>query len=99
LCGDRQRHCDGVLFAGSWLRHHLRGHFAETLRVATGHELSGSARRHGLSGLDGPEQGPATGSYATIEWNGPDSALFKRTRVYFLDGKLLSYSTEHRGAL
>ncbi len=44
-------------------------------------------------------RGPESGDYTTVEWNGPDSLLFKRTRIDFLDGKLLSYTTERRGAL
>jgi len=43
--------------------------------------------------------GPGSADYATVEWNGPDSALVMRTRIDFLDGKLLSYTTEARGAL
>ena len=35
----------------------------------------------------------------TVEWNGPDSIFFKRTQIDFLYGKLLSYTTENRGAL
>jgi hypothetical protein len=53
----------------------------------------------GCPGWTVPEHGPATGSYETVEWNGPGSALFRRTRLNFLQGKLLSYTTENRGAL
>lgn len=42
--------------------------------------------------------GPDAGDYATVEWNGPGT-LFERTRIDFLNGKLLSYITESRGAL
>ena len=45
------------------------------------------------------EQSPLSGDYATVEWNGPDSIFFKRTQIDFLYGKLLSYTTENRGAL
>ncbi|MBN9090416.1 MAG: hypothetical protein J0J01_26180 [Reyranella sp.] len=44
-------------------------------------------------------RGPSTADYAIVEWNGPDSPFFTRTRLDFLDGKLLSYTTERRGAL
>ncbi len=43
--------------------------------------------------------GPNMADYAIVEWNGPDSPFFSRTRLNFLDGKLLSYVTEKRGAL
>jgi hypothetical protein len=42
--------------------------------------------------------GPDTGDYATVEWTGPGT-LFERTRIDFLNGRLLSYITESRGAL
>jgi hypothetical protein len=42
--------------------------------------------------------GPRAADYAIVEWSGPNS-LFRRTRVQFEDGKLLSYITELRGAL
>ena len=42
---------------------------------------------------------PATNGYAIVEWNGPESLVFRRTRIDFQDGKLLSYTTEPRGAL
>jgi hypothetical protein len=45
------------------------------------------------------EQSPLSSDYATVEWNGPDSIFFKRTQIDFLYGKLLSYTTENRGAL
>jgi hypothetical protein len=41
---------------------------------------------------------PTTGDYATVEYNGP-SSLFMRTRLDFLQGKLLYYTTEARGGL
>ncbi|MBV8391676.1 MAG: hypothetical protein JOY81_00695 [Alphaproteobacteria bacterium] len=43
--------------------------------------------------------GPDTGAYATVEWDGPDTLLFKRTQLDFADGKLLSYTSERRGGL
>jgi hypothetical protein len=43
--------------------------------------------------------GPNAADYSIVEWNGPDSPFFSRTRLDFLDGKLQSYTTEKRGAL
>jgi hypothetical protein len=45
------------------------------------------------------DQSPLAADYATVEWNGPESIFFKRTQIDFLDGKLLYYTTENRGAL
>lgn len=42
---------------------------------------------------------PTGAGYSIVEWDGPSSRIFDRTRIDFLDGKLLSYSTELRGAL
>jgi hypothetical protein len=53
----------------------------------------------GCQGSNVTAYGPGSADYATVEWNGPDSTLFMRTRIDFLDGKLLSYTTETRGAL
>jgi hypothetical protein len=53
----------------------------------------------GCAGMAVTEYGPATADYASVEWNGPESMVFSRTRLDFLDGKLLSYTTERRGAL
>jgi hypothetical protein len=53
----------------------------------------------GCPGTAVTELGPAAADYAIVEWNGPDSPFFTLTRIDFLDGKLLSYSTEPRGAL
>ena len=53
----------------------------------------------GCPGQRVSEQSPLSGDYATVEWNGPDSIFFKRTQIDFLYGKLLSYTTENRGAL
>jgi hypothetical protein len=40
---------------------------------------------------------PSTEGYATVEWDGPDSLLFSRTYVMFLDGRLHSVATDGRG--
>ena len=53
----------------------------------------------GSPGVIVTAHGPNTADYAIVEWNGPDSPFFTRTRLDFLDGKLLSYTTEKRGAL
>ncbi|SJZ85424.1 hypothetical protein SAMN02745126_02566 [Enhydrobacter aerosaccus] len=42
---------------------------------------------------------PASSAYSIVEWDGPPSRVFNRTRIDFLDGKLVSYTTELRGAL
>jgi hypothetical protein len=42
--------------------------------------------------LDSPDE------YATVEWDGPDSLLFTRTDMIFLDRRLLSFSIQPRGA-
>lgn len=41
---------------------------------------------------------PDSGAFAIVEWAGPQ-VLSYRTRVEFEAGKLLSYTTERRGAL
>jgi hypothetical protein len=58
-----------------------------------------TSRVMGCPGQLVSEYSPLSGDYATVEWNGPDSMFFKRTRIDFLDGKLLYYTTENRGAL
>lgn len=45
------------------------------------------------------QSSPDSGDYAIVEWDGPGSMLFTRTRIGFLDGKLLSFTTDKRGAL
>jgi hypothetical protein len=40
--------------------------------------------------------GPASGDYTAVEYNGPTSPLFMRTRLDFMQGKLLYYSTDSR---
>ena len=52
----------------------------------------------GCPGTTVSQYSPASGDYATVEWNGPNS-LFMRTQIDFLEGKLLSYTTSPRGAL
>lgn len=58
-----------------------------------------TSRVMGCPGQLVSEYSPLSGDYATVEWSGPDSKIFKRTRIDFLDGKLLYYTTENRGAL
>jgi hypothetical protein len=42
--------------------------------------------------------GPEQSDYAIVEWGGP-LILSRRTRMQFLDDKLIAYTTEPRGAL
>jgi hypothetical protein len=42
---------------------------------------------------------PDSDAYASVEWNGPKDFLFTRTQLDFLAGRLLSYTTDKRGAL
>ncbi len=51
----------------------------------------------GCSGKLVSETPDAAGRFATVEWSGPDSLLFSRTYLVFVDGKLSTYSTERRG--
>lgn len=37
--------------------------------------------------------------YGAVEYDGPRDYIFTRTRLDFMDGRLLSYTTEKRGAL
>jgi hypothetical protein len=57
-----------------------------------------ASRVMGCPGSVVSEYTPTTGDYATVEYNGP-SSLFMRTRLDFLQGRLLYYTTEPRGAL
>ncbi len=51
----------------------------------------------GCSGKLVSEPTDTSGRFATVEWPGPDSLLFSRTHVVFLDGGLYTYSTQKRG--
>ena len=42
---------------------------------------------------------PLDGEAATFEWGGPGSHISTRTQIDFLDGNLLSYTTEQRGGM
>jgi hypothetical protein len=42
-------------------------------------------------------QAPGSSGFATVEWDGPDERVGKRTQLDFQDGKLLSFTTERRG--
>ena len=50
-------------------------------------------------GMPVTQQGPLAAGFAIVEWDGPGSSFLSRTRIEFLEGKLLSYSTEYRGGL
>jgi hypothetical protein len=56
-----------------------------------------TAQIMGCPGTNVTEQRPDSGEFATVEWNGPEQYISKRTQVDFLDGKLLSYTTGVRG--
>lgn len=58
-----------------------------------------TARIMGCPGTQVTQQGPSAADFAIVEWDGPGSPFQSRTRVEFLEGKLLSYSTERRGSL
>jgi len=57
-----------------------------------------ASRVMGCQGSVASEYTPTTGDYAIVEYNGPYS-LFMRTRLDFLQGRLLYFTTEPRGAL
>lgn len=42
-------------------------------------------------------EGPAAGDFSIVEWDGPELILSMRTRLGFLQGRLLYYYTEGRG--
>ena len=56
-----------------------------------------TAKIMGCPGTVVSSQSPSSGEYATVEWDGPVLPLSKRTQVDFLEGRLLSYTTEQRG--
>jgi hypothetical protein len=58
-----------------------------------------ATRVMGCSGTVVSRLAPANGTYSTVEWNGPKDYFFTRTQLDFLDGRLLSYTTDKRGAL
>lgn len=58
-----------------------------------------TARIMGCSGFIVAGPGPASAAFFTVEWDGPESMISARTQVDFQDGRLLSYSIGHRGAL
>jgi hypothetical protein len=57
-----------------------------------------ASRVMGCPGEVVSEYTPTTGDYATVEYNGP-SSLFMRTRLDFMQGRLLYYTTESRAGL
>jgi hypothetical protein len=58
-----------------------------------------ASRVMGCAGSVVSQATPTTGEYATAEYNGPDSSLFVRTRLDFMQGQLLYYTTESRYGL
>lgn len=36
---------------------------------------------------------PSSGEFAIVQWSGPESRLFGWTRIDFLDGRLLAFTT------
>ena len=55
------------------------------------------SRLMGCSGRLVRGDGFEPGTYATVDWDGPDSLLFTRTHVLFLGDRLQSYATDARG--
>jgi hypothetical protein len=58
-----------------------------------------TVRIMGCEGKGVTEQGPRSGAFSIVEWDGPESILFTRTQIDFLEGRLLSYTTGKRGSL
>jgi hypothetical protein len=57
-----------------------------------------ASRVMGCPGEVVSEYTPTTGDYVTVEYSGPTS-LFMRTRLDFMQGRLLYYTTEPRAGL
>jgi hypothetical protein len=57
-----------------------------------------ASRIMGCPGSVVSEYTPTTGDYATVEYNEP-SSLFMRTRLDFMQGRLVYYTTESRAGL
>jgi len=57
-----------------------------------------TSRVMGCRGSVVSEYAPTVGDYATVEYDGP-SSLFMRTRLDFLEGKFLYYTTQSRAGL
>jgi hypothetical protein len=58
-----------------------------------------TVRIMGCEGKGVTDQGPRSGNFSIVEWDGPESLLFTRTQIDFLEGRLLSYTTSKRGGL
>ena len=50
----------------------------------------------GCEGKQASLAAPDSGSLATVEWDGPEFHLSRRTQLDFLDGRLLSFTTGQR---
>jgi hypothetical protein len=64
-------------------------------QLQRGMSFDEASRVMGCPGSVVSEYTPTTGDYATVEYNGPNS-LFMRTRLDFMQGKLLYYTTDSR---
>ena len=53
----------------------------------------------GCPGAQVSVNGPDSGEASTMEWDGPESIVFMRTQLDFLDGRLLFFTTTARGGL
>lgn len=58
-----------------------------------------TARIMGCNGLQVSQATVASGDFATVEWDGPISRIGGRTQMDFLDGRLLSFTTDRRYGL
>jgi hypothetical protein len=67
-------------------------------QLQRGMSYDDASRVMGCPGAVVSEYTPTTGDYATVEYNGP-SSLFMRTRLDFMQGRLLYFTTEPRAGL
>jgi hypothetical protein len=51
----------------------------------------------GCQGWQVTPNGPDTAQLSTVEWDGPERGAVSRTQLDFRDGRLLSYTSDHRG--
>jgi len=58
-----------------------------------------TAKIMGCPGEQVSANAPDSGEASTIEWDGPESVVFMRTQIAFLDGLLLFFTTGPRGGL
>jgi hypothetical protein len=72
---------------------------AKLAELRPGMSYSDASRVMGCPGSPVAGGSPNESAFAIVEWDGPDSLLFRRTRIEFVDGKVVFYTTEYRGAL